>query len=158
MMLIDSERARGSWLTYKRLQLDIQQEEYKVIIDFIHADFAQLKNELIKHCQQWREKLTDLLHDRAKQQLDSILGYFTSNSKILLSTPRNFDQLRERIHLLDTCSNDIGSMDDRIKPVEDMYQALADFDVATSDVETARKMSMRPRLENFKDNLVEAGE
>ncbi|KAF4711294.1 hypothetical protein FOZ63_000413, partial [Perkinsus olseni] len=49
-------------------------------------------------------------------------------------------------------------MDERIQPVEDMYQKLADFDVSTSDVEAARKASMRPRLESFKESLVEAEE
>ncbi|KAF4714822.1 hypothetical protein FOZ63_014430, partial [Perkinsus olseni] len=59
---------------YKRLQMDIQQQEFKVVVDFIDADFTHLMNELIKHCQQWHAKLTELLHQNAKEQLDSLLG------------------------------------------------------------------------------------
>ena len=54
---------------YKDVQTDIQQEDPKVVIDFIETDFQPLKNALVDHCQQWQKKLTDLLNENARTEM-----------------------------------------------------------------------------------------
>ena len=39
----------------------------------------------------------------------------------LLQTPKDFDELKARIHLMDACKKDTHTMEERFKPIEDMY-------------------------------------
>ncbi|CEL98551.1 unnamed protein product [Vitrella brassicaformis CCMP3155] len=141
---------------YKEVQSDIQQEEFKVTICFIEADFTLLKQALVQHCQQWQSKLTGLLNQNALKELNALLDYFQINSKTLLEAPKTLDELRHHLTLFDKCKADIPSLEDRIQPVEDQYAKLAEFDVQVGDDEEAMKKSLRPALETFKTTLVEA--
>eukprot|EP00435_Cladocopium_sp_Y103_P036812 s634_g9.t1 len=99
---------------YKDVQSDIQQEDPKVVIDFIETDFQPLKNAL------------------------------------------DMDELKARIALLDQCRKDDEEMENKIKPIEDKYAKLQEFEVMPSDEELQRKAQMRPQMETFRETLVEA--
>ena len=42
----------------------------QVVIDFIETDFQPLKNALVDHCQKWQKKLTDLLNENARTEMN----------------------------------------------------------------------------------------
>merc|ERR1712187_841761 len=88
---------------YKEVQSDIQQEDPKVVIDFIETDFTPLKNTLMDHCQQWQKKLTDLLNENARTEMDTILQFFETNTKTFFTPMNTIDDLKERIQLLEQC-------------------------------------------------------
>ena len=41
-----------------------------------------------------------------------------------LATKQDFEELKARIHLMDSCKKDVQTMEDRFKPIEDMYLAF----------------------------------
>merc|ERR1712080_288783 len=101
------------------VQSDIQQEDPKVVIDFIETDFTPLKASLSVHCQQWQQKLTNLLNENARTEMDKILEYFDANTHTFFSQMKDMDELKHRIQLLDQCRKDDADMENKIKPVED---------------------------------------
>jgi len=141
---------------YKDVQSDIQQEEPKVVIDFIETDFQPLKNALVDHCQQWQKKLTDLLNENARTEMNRLLEYFDNNTKTFHSEINDMDELKTRIALLDQCRADDAEMEQKIEPIEAKYLKLAEFEVVPSDEEMQRKAQMRPQMETFRETLVEA--
>jgi hypothetical protein len=42
----------------------------QVVIDFIETDFAPLKNALVGPCHKWQKKLTDLLNENARTEMN----------------------------------------------------------------------------------------
>merc|ERR1712194_546903 len=88
---------------YKEVQGDIQQEDPKVVIDFIETDFTPLKNTLMDHCQQWQRKLTDLLNENARTEMDNILQHFEANTATFFAPMNDTDDLKARIQLLEQC-------------------------------------------------------
>ncbi|OLP74504.1 hypothetical protein AK812_SmicGene45933, partial [Symbiodinium microadriaticum] len=55
------------------------------------------------------------------------------------------DQLKTRIALLEQCRKDDSDMESKIKPIEDKYAKLGEFEA-----------QMRPAMETFRETLVEA--
>merc|ERR1712139_255422 len=99
---------------YKEVQSDIQQEEPKVVIDFIETDFTPLKLALTQH---WQGKLTDLLNENARAEMNKLIEYFDNNTKILVHTPmKDWEDLKSRIELLDQCRKDDEDMENKISP------------------------------------------
>ena len=47
-------------------------------------------------------------------------------------------------------------MESKIKPIEDKYSKLAEFEFVPSDEELAKKAQMRPAMEKFHDTLAQA--
>ena len=108
----------------------------------------------MEHCQQWQAKLTGLLNSNALRDLNALLEYFDTNSNILTTPPKNLDELKDRLHLLDKCQKDEKEMETRIQPIEDQYAKLAEFEVIPPDEETSKKNSMRPQLDEFRNTLL----
>merc|ERR1712087_912283 len=63
---------------------------------------------------------------------------------------------KRRVALLDQCRKEDSEMENRIKPVEDKYAKLAEFEVIPPDEELNRKAQLRPEMERFKLTLSEA--
>ncbi|CAK0888334.1 unnamed protein product [Prorocentrum cordatum] len=66
------------------------------------------------------------------------------------------DELKARMQLLEQCRKDDETMEDKIKPIEDKYAKLQEFEVTPPDSELAKKAQMRPAMEEFRSTLVEA--
>ncbi|CAE8702622.1 unnamed protein product, partial [Polarella glacialis] len=141
---------------YKEVQSDIQQEDPKVVFTFIETDFTPLKNALMDHCQQWQRKLTDLLNENARTEMTKLLEYFDTNTKIFYSEIKDMDELKNRVHLLESSRKDDEDMENKIAPIEAKYAKLAEFEVVPHDEELARKALMRPAMEAFRETLAEA--
>lgn len=141
---------------YKEVQSDIQQEDPKVVIDFIETDFTPLKNDLMDHCQQWQRKLTTLLNDNARTEMNKILEYFENNTNTFFSQMKDMDELKSRIQLLEQSRKDDADMENRIGPVEAKYAKLTEFEVVPADEELQRKALLRPAMEKYKETLTQA--
>jgi dynein heavy chain len=142
---------------YKEVQSDIQQEDPKVVSDFIETDFTPLKNALMYHCQQWQGKLTDLLNENARTEMTKVIEYFDTNTNILLANPmKDWEELKIRVELLDQCRKDDEDMENRISPIEAKYAKLAEFEVVPAEEELSKKAQMRPLMEKFRETLMAA--
>mmetsp|Transcript_14483 Transcript_14483/g.50911 ORF Transcript_14483/g.50911 Transcript_14483/m.50911 type:complete len:4419 (-) Transcript_14483:356-13612(-) len=142
---------------YKEVQREIHEEDPKVVIDFIETDFTPLKVELMNHCVQWQKKLTDLLNDNAKTEMNKVLEYFETTTATFLSPIEDMDDLKNRVHLLEQARKDDEDMENRITPIEAKYAKLAEFEFVPPDEELSKKAQMRPAMEKFRDTtLVEA--
>merc|ERR1711963_461479 len=106
---------------YKEVYSDIQQEDPKVVVDFIETDFTALKNSLMEHCQQWQHKLTDLLQMKARNETNEILDYFENHTATFFSPIKDLEELKHRIQLLDDCRRDDQDMENKIAPIEAKY-------------------------------------
>ena len=85
-----------------------------------------------------------------------MLEYFDTNTKTFHSEIEDMDELKSRIALLEQCRKDDADMENKIKPIEEKYAKLAEFEVQPSDEELQQKAQMRPRMETFRETLVEA--
>merc|ERR1712187_107890 len=128
------------------LHSDIQQEDPKIVVDFIETDFTPLKSSLMEHCQEWQRKLTDLLQMKARNETNEILDYFDSHTKTFFSPIKDLDELKYRIQLLDESRKDDQEMESKIAPIEAKYAKLAEFEVIPPTDELDKKAQMRPAM------------
>ncbi|KFH07428.1 putative dynein-1-alpha heavy chain, flagellar inner arm I1 complex [Toxoplasma gondii VAND] len=140
---------------YKELQADIQQEEFKITLCFLEADFTLLKQALMKHCQQWQAQLVAYLHRNALLEADNLLAYFTTNAERLRQVPTTTEEIREKLNLWHRCKADIPCLEDRIRPVEEQFAKLAELDVQIPEFEDTKLQSLRPRAQQFESMLEE---
>lgn len=57
-----------------------------------------------------------------------LLEYFDTNTKTFHSEIEDMDELKNRIALLEQCRKDDADMENKIKPIEDKYAKLAEFE------------------------------
>jgi hypothetical protein len=84
---------------------------------------------LIGHCQIWGSKFTALLNALARQELEALHEYFSSNQKFLLQTPTTLEQLAEAVTLQECLQMEEDAIAARFKPLRDKYRTLARFEV-----------------------------
>ncbi|CBZ54592.1 GF18580, related [Neospora caninum Liverpool] len=140
---------------YKELQADIQQEEFKITICFLEADFTLLKQALMKHCHQWQAQLIAYLHRNATLEIDNLLGYFSTNTESLRMAPTTTEEIREKLNLWHKCKVDVPYLEDRIRPIEEQFAKLAELDVQIPEFEDSKLQSLRPRAQQFEAMLEE---
>merc|ERR1719316_553730 len=106
---------------------------------------------------QWQQKLLLLLNQQARKELDDVYEYFEKNSETLLKQPKTFEELKDRIQLMEKCKKDVQTMDDRFQPIDDQYAKLQEFEYVVTEEELAKKAAMRAEFEKFTKTLDVAG-
>lgn len=144
---------------YRDQQLDIQQEDVSDNITFIRVDYSELKSKLVTFAVDWQSRLTTLLNQNAKNDLDTLIKEMEKSSTVLNSQPINLDELAIKINMLDsytTNETSAAEFENRFTPIEHKYQSLVKFDVLVTDEELATLSELRPKREEFQTVLLEA--
>ena len=141
---------------HRDTQLDIQNEDVSDNINFIQVDYSGLKAELIAFATDWQARLTGLLNENAKQILDAVLEEIELSTTQLTIVPLNLDELSEQILLLEDLNNKEKETETSFDPLEEMYSALAKFDVIVSEDEQSALTSLRQTWATFKNTKREA--
>lgn len=142
---------------YREQQSDIQAEDMTSAINFVKIDCNLLKSSLVDHCMQWQNKLTGLLNQNARAELEELHAMFAKHSATLLSKPLNLDELSDKIHLKDELMAERAAIEARFEPLEAKYHTLAKFDVHVSDSET-QKLATLPDVWNHFTTVLENSE
>ncbi|GBG32973.1 Dynein heavy chain 2, axonemal [Hondaea fermentalgiana] len=142
---------------YREQQSDIQAEDMTSAINFVKIDCNLLKSSLVDHCMQWQNKLTGLLNQNARAELEELHAMFAKHSATLLAKPLNLDELSDKIHLKDDLMEERAAIEARFEPLEAKYQTLAKFDVQVSDTET-HKLSSLPEVWSSFTSVLEQSE
>ena len=135
---------------YRDQQLDIQQEDVSDNITFIRVDYSELKSKLVTFAVDWQSRLTTLLNQNAKNDLDTLIKEMEKSSTVLNSQPINLDELAIKINMLDsytTNETSAAEFENRFTPIEHKYQSLVKFDVLVTDEELATLSELRPKRE-----------
>lgn len=141
---------------YKNNQQDIQSEESFHTVEFIRVDCSHLKASLVKHCQQWQLKLTNLLHHNANTELLSLHDLFSSNTTKLKVKPDSLDLLSDCINLQKKLQSEQPTIEARFDPIEETYKTLDKFDVHVEEKEKDLLDHLRVEWGNFKSVLSDA--
>lgn len=67
-----------------------------------------------------------------KKLRNRLLEYFDTNTKTFHSEIKDMDALKARIALLEQCRKDDEEMENKIKPIEDKYAKLQEFEACLS--------------------------
>lgn len=67
-----------------------------------------------------------------KKLRNRLLEYFDTNTKTFHSEIKDMDALKARIALLEQCRKDDEEMENKIKPIEDKYAKLQEFEAGLS--------------------------
>ena len=84
---------------YSEVQNNIQKEETNLTIHFVLVDSTPIKSALIKLCQEWQEKFTQLLLEMASSKLKETLEYMAISAAEVVKPPENLEELTDRIEL-----------------------------------------------------------
>ncbi len=84
---------------------------------------------LISHCQIWGGKFTALLNTLARQELEALHDYFSSNQFALRQAPQTLEQLAEAVTLQERLQAEQDAVAARFKPLRHKYRTLARFEV-----------------------------
>ena len=138
---------------YKDQQTAVQGEELATSILFMRAECGLLKQDLVAHCTTWQQRLTGILNDNARAELESIVNMFKENTEILSSKPTNLDELANKVNLLKSLQGSKEETAARFGPVEDKYASLTKFDVTPTDEEAAALSGIHIQWEEFQGTL-----
>jgi dynein heavy chain len=144
---------------YRDQQFEIEQEEVSDNKTFIRVDYSELKAKLVTYALDWQLRLTSLLNQVAKTELDDLIGTMKTASDNLQATARNLDELGDKINTMDSFSEGSETAAEfaaRFEPLEAKYATLIKFDVVVPDAELALLTSLRPSQSAFKGVLFEA--
>ena len=122
---------------YKDQQTAVQGEELATSILFMRAECGLLKQDLVVHCTTWQQRLTGILNDNAREELESIVNMFKDNTERLSTKPKDLEELADKVNLLKSLQASKSETEARFGPVEDKYASLAKFDVTPTEEEAA---------------------
>jgi dynein heavy chain, axonemal len=111
-------------------------------IDFVHVDHSVLKQQLIGHCEQFQRGLTDILHDQAKDELQSLVSFMRDTAERLSRIPADLSELRESTSLHKTTTAKMADTEARFAPLDSMYSLLERQEVQLAPEETSKREAL----------------
>ena len=84
---------------YYRSQEEALQEESTQNLSFLRFDCSSLKQTIVKHCDDWIDRYTLLLHTMAKDELTEIQNYIATVTAALSTYPSTLEELSVAVRL-----------------------------------------------------------
>ncbi|CAM9180031.1 unnamed protein product [Ectocarpus fasciculatus] len=135
---------------YKNLQGEIQSDAMSHSVNFVRVDCMTLKDALVGHCLQCQNKLASLLNSNGVDELHEIFSLFKRSADNLTVTPKNLDELSQKLAMLKELKEQLDVTKDRFEPVREIYTTLAKFEVTVKEEE----LEMLNGLDNaFEDHV-----
>jgi dynein heavy chain len=138
---------------YRKLAEEVKSEETYMNINFVKLDCSMLKQQLTEHCSQWETCFTTLLNDTARKELETLREMFESHTKFLSEKPRDLDHLAQEVNLQQSLTKDLDNIEARLKPLNEQYKALEQFEVQISEEELTKVSELPDGLAAFQQML-----
>jgi len=124
---------------------------------FIRIDFSVLRATLLEMSHSWKRQVTKLLNDTARNDLDALYTTMSESTKALTTPITDFASLNRITRLVKTLRADQEANQAKFGPLEQMYAALAKYEVPVDESETLRLAGLHAAWDTFL-TVLEAGE
>uniref|UniRef100_A0A8C3P4G2 Dynein axonemal heavy chain 2 n=1 Tax=Chrysemys picta bellii TaxID=8478 RepID=A0A8C3P4G2_CHRPI len=124
----DADTAR-----YMEVANNVQKEETVLNIQFVMLDCSHLKFSVVQHCNEWQNKLTNLLNEMASTQLQELYAYLQENAKKVSRPPQTLEELGQSLQLLDTLQHELPKLEGQIPPIHEQFAILEKYEVAVDE-------------------------
>ena len=140
---------------YKELQEQVLSEDSTSNMASLRIDCTPLKQTLVHHCETWVTKLTQLLNDIARQELESVHDYFKSNTEILKKPVLSLDMLADTVNLQKKLLSEKSKVQGSFAPILEKYASLESFEVTITPEEVQMKELLPIVWNQFEKDLDE---
>ncbi|KAG4103981.1 dynein heavy chain and region D6 of dynein motor-domain-containing protein [Neocallimastix lanati (nom. inval.)] len=141
---------------YNEVANNTQKEETFTNIYFALLDCSLLKHDLVTHCVEWQNKLTTLLNDNAKQELNDLYELFQTNTEKLSKPPTTLDELSSGLKLISELKENSESIQGQFSPIHEKYQILEKYEVPITENEKERLEGLNAHWEVFQQVVEES--
>ncbi|XP_029769486.1 dynein heavy chain 2, axonemal [Terrapene carolina triunguis] len=124
----DADTAR-----YMEVANNVQKEETVLNIQFVMLDCSHLKFSVVQHCNEWQNKLTNLLNEMASTQLQELYAYLQENAKKVSRPPQTLEELGQSLQLLDTLQHELPKLEGQIPPIHEQFAILEKYEVTVDE-------------------------
>jgi dynein heavy chain len=116
----------------------------------VRVDCSALKDALIGHCLQCQSKLTGLLNNNGKDELEDIfINVFQKTKNALTMAPTNLDDLSSKLTLCKDSKETLNNVQQRFEPLREIYATLAKFEVTVKEDELVRLGGLESAFEDY---------
>eukprot|EP01135_Chromosphaera_perkinsii_P000405 Nk52_evm52s78 gene=Nk52_evmTU52s78 len=134
---------------YIEVSHNIQKEDTIANIQFIRLDCSPMKMSLVKHCNAWLSKFTNLLSQKAQAEMYSIYGLFASYSETFKRVPKNLEQFSEDVQAMENLKSSMNDISDRFDPITEIYDVLKKYEVTLTEEEEGSKNNLPGAWDEF---------
>nr|XP_060635826.1 dynein axonemal heavy chain 2 [Anolis sagrei ordinatus] len=124
----DADTAR-----YMEVANNAQKEETMLSIQFVLLDCSHLKAAVVQHCNEWQNKLTNLLNEMATTRLRDLTNYLKDNAADVSRPPQTLEELSRSLQLHETLTNDLPKIEAQIPPIHEQFAILEKYEVAVEE-------------------------
>ncbi|XP_074979886.1 dynein axonemal heavy chain 2 isoform X4 [Caretta caretta] len=124
----DADTAR-----YMEVANNVQKEETVLSIQFVLLDCSHLKFSVVQHCNEWQNKLTNLLNEMASTRLQELYTYLQENAEKISRPPQTLEELGQSLQLLDTLQHELPKLEGQIPPIHEQFAILEKYEVAVDE-------------------------
>jgi len=143
---------------YDELANNAEQKDNIVGVEFLLFDNQSLKFLIVEHCRIWREKLTSLLLDNAKNDMIVLCKELADITTKLGKVPETLDEMCNTIELLDGTNASLDATGERRVPINEQFDILAKHDVEIDEETIADLDGLPTEWDAFKEFLVGTAE
>jgi dynein heavy chain len=148
----------GDVARYSEVSNNVQKEETFAAINFVQLDCTMLKYKLLEHCNEWRAKLTDLLHRKAKQDLAQLQEYMRTQAQQLVIKPVSLDEVIDSVARLEAAQEEGAKLEAKFGPLQEVFEILEKYEIELED-ETQEQLDALPLdYQRFQRALLEGEE
>lgn len=120
---------------------------------FLHISHGPIKQTLYRHCEEWSNRLLNLLNTKAKAEVDEIFDYMEKNKEEISKRPEDINSLTRSVNLMEKLKEEKPNMQSRFQPVKDMYATLREYEVQLAEEEVDRVDSLDDYWAEFEQSL-----
>ncbi|XP_039193883.1 dynein heavy chain 2, axonemal isoform X2 [Crotalus tigris] len=124
----DADTAR-----YMEVANNVQREETVLSIQFVLLDCSHLKAAVVQHCNEWQNKLTNLLKEMATSRLRELTAYLQDNAADISRPPQTLEELSRSLQLHETLQNELLKIEGQIPPIHEQFAILEKYEVAVDE-------------------------
>ncbi|XP_026545523.1 dynein heavy chain 2, axonemal-like [Notechis scutatus] len=124
----DADTAR-----YMEVANNVQKEETVLSIQFVLLDCSHLKAAVVQHCNEWQNKLTNLLKEMATGRLQELTAYLQDNATDISRPPQTLEELSRSLQLHETLQNDLPKIEGQIPPIHEQFAILEKYEVLVDE-------------------------
>ncbi|XP_048373762.1 dynein axonemal heavy chain 2 [Sphaerodactylus townsendi] len=124
----DADTAR-----YMEVANNAQKEETVLSIQFVLLDCSHLKAAVVQHCNEWQNKLTNLLKEMATPRPCCRSASTTTPSRTVSRPPQTLEELGRSLQLHETLQQDLPKTEAQIPPIHEQFAILEKYEVAVEE-------------------------
>eukprot|EP00825_Cyclidium_porcatum_P046190 TRINITY_DN71_c0_g1_i2.p1 TRINITY_DN71_c0_g1~~TRINITY_DN71_c0_g1_i2.p1 ORF type:complete len:652 (-),score=150.25 TRINITY_DN71_c0_g1_i2:404-2359(-) len=130
-------------------QMEIQSQKTTEKIGCIVLDNTMIKSAIVDLLYSQQKTTLMTVHKIASQDLNKLYDYFSQNELTLRPQPYDHQQLKHSMDVLNECKAQKKEKEASLKPIEDKFKLLEDYQQTLKEEEMQRKNNLREALNEF---------